>query len=161
MRVALYVWIGLVVNVNVNKIVVIPGFGVNVNVNVNNLLAILARCASAFLRGARHLSLSARNTQVMSHGESATCVGLGCDHLYGHFVFCAGVSIHLHWSMVWFRWVCTASCFLPGICCFLHVTHYKPGAWSVRFVGWADWVDCRCFLSFVSLGVARRGAFSM
>ena len=20
------------------------------------------------------------------------------------------------------------------------------GAWSVRFVGWADWVDCRCFL---------------
>ena len=30
------------------------------------------------------------------------------------------------------------------------------GAWSVRFVGWADWVDCRCFLSFVFLGVARR-----
>ena len=29
-------------------------------------------------------------------------------------------------------------------------------AWSVRFVGWADWVDCRCFLSFVFLGVARR-----
>ena len=29
------------------------------------------------------------------------------------------------------------------------------GAWSVRFVGWADWVDCRCFLSFVFLGVAR------
>ena len=26
------------------------------------------------------------------------------------------------------------------------------GAWSVRFV---DWVDCRCFLSFVILGVAR------
>ena len=24
------------------------------------------------------------------------------------------------------------------------------------FVGWADWVDCRCFLSFVFLGVARR-----
>ena len=30
------------------------------------------------------------------------------------------------------------------------------GAWSVRFVGWADWVDCSCFLSFVFLGVARR-----
>ena len=30
------------------------------------------------------------------------------------------------------------------------------GAWSVRFVGWADWVDCRCFLSFVFLSVARR-----
>ena len=30
------------------------------------------------------------------------------------------------------------------------------GAWSVRFVGWADWVDCRGFLSFVFLGVARR-----
>ena len=30
------------------------------------------------------------------------------------------------------------------------------GAWSVRFVGWADWVECRCFLSFVFLGVARR-----
>ena len=30
------------------------------------------------------------------------------------------------------------------------------GAWSVRCVGWADWVDCRCFLSFVFLGVARR-----
>ena len=30
------------------------------------------------------------------------------------------------------------------------------GAWSVRFIGWADWVDCRCFLSFVFLGVARR-----
>ena len=30
------------------------------------------------------------------------------------------------------------------------------GAWSVRFVGWADWVDCRCFLCFVFLGVARR-----
>ena len=29
-------------------------------------------------------------------------------------------------------------------------------AWSVRFVGWADWVDCRCSLSFVFLGVARR-----
>ena len=29
------------------------------------------------------------------------------------------------------------------------------GAWSVRFVGWADWVDCRCFLSFVFLGGAR------
>ena len=30
------------------------------------------------------------------------------------------------------------------------------GAWSVSFVGWADFVDCRCFLSFVFLGVARR-----
>ena len=30
------------------------------------------------------------------------------------------------------------------------------GACSVRFVGWADWVVCRCFLSFVFLGVARR-----
>ena len=30
------------------------------------------------------------------------------------------------------------------------------GALSVRLVGWADWVDCRCFLFFVFLGVARR-----
>ena len=30
------------------------------------------------------------------------------------------------------------------------------GALSVRFVGWADWVDCRRFLSLVVLGVARR-----
>ena len=30
------------------------------------------------------------------------------------------------------------------------------GALSVRFVGWADWVDCRGFLFFVFLGVARR-----
>ena len=30
------------------------------------------------------------------------------------------------------------------------------GAWSVRCVGWADWVDCRCFLSFVFLSDARR-----
>ena len=31
------------------------------------------------------------------------------------------------------------------------------GPWSVRFVGWANWVDCRCFLFFlVFLGVARR-----
>ena len=30
------------------------------------------------------------------------------------------------------------------------------GASSVRFAGWADWVDCRCFLSSVFLGVARR-----
>ena len=30
------------------------------------------------------------------------------------------------------------------------------GAWSVRCVDWADWVDCRCFLSFVYLGDARR-----
>ena len=30
------------------------------------------------------------------------------------------------------------------------------GAWSVRCVGWADWVDCSCFLSFVFLGDARR-----
>ena len=30
------------------------------------------------------------------------------------------------------------------------------GAWSVRCVGRADWVDCRCFLSFVFLGDARR-----
>ena len=28
--------------------------------------------------------------------------------------------------------------------------------WTVRFVGWADWVDCRCFLFLVFLGVARR-----
>ena len=27
------------------------------------------------------------------------------------------------------------------------------GAWSVRFVGWADWVDCRFFLSFVFLAL--------
>ena len=36
------------------------------------------------------------------------------------------------------------------------------GAWSVRFVGWADWVDCRCFLVFC---IPRRcqalGAFSV
>ena len=37
-----------------------------------------------------------------------------------------------------------------------HQLHKRAtGAWSVRFVGWADWVDCRCFLSFVFLGVAR------
>ena len=36
----------------------------------------------------------------------------------------------------------------PHVC----VTRRK----SVRFVGWADWVDCRCSLSFVFLGVARR-----
>ena len=30
------------------------------------------------------------------------------------------------------------------------------GAWSVRCVGRVDWVDCRCFLSFVFLGGARR-----
>ena len=30
------------------------------------------------------------------------------------------------------------------------------GAWSVRCVSWGDWVDCRCFLSFVLLGDARR-----
>ena len=34
------------------------------------------------------------------------------------------------------------------------------GAWSVRFFGWADWVDCRCFLSFVFLAVARRSELS-
>ena len=37
------------------------------------------------------------------------------------------------------------------------VTRRKQlGAWSVRFVGWANWVDCRCLLFFVFLGVARR-----
>ena len=30
------------------------------------------------------------------------------------------------------------------------------GAWSVRCVGWADWVDGRCFPSLVFLGDARR-----
>ena len=30
------------------------------------------------------------------------------------------------------------------------------GAWSVRCVGWVDWVNCRCLLSFVFLGSARR-----
>ena len=30
------------------------------------------------------------------------------------------------------------------------------GAWSVRCVGWAGWVDCRCFLSSVFLSNARR-----
>ena len=30
------------------------------------------------------------------------------------------------------------------------------GAWSVRCVVWADWIDCRCFLSLVFLGDARR-----
>ena len=31
------------------------------------------------------------------------------------------------------------------------------GPWSVRFVGWANWVDCRCFFFFfLFLGVARR-----
>ena len=29
-------------------------------------------------------------------------------------------------------------------------------AWSVRCVGRVDWVACRCFLSFVFLGGARR-----
>ena len=32
----------------------------------------------------------------------------------------------------------------------------RERAWSVRCVGWADWVDCRCFLSFVFLGDVRR-----
>ena len=36
-------------------------------------------------------------------------------------------------------------------------THTSFGnAWSVMCVGWADLVDCRCFLSFVFLGDARR-----
>ena len=30
------------------------------------------------------------------------------------------------------------------------------GAWSMRCLGWADWIDCRCFLSCVFLGDARR-----
>ena len=30
------------------------------------------------------------------------------------------------------------------------------GAWSVRCVSRVDWVDCRCFLSFVFLSGARR-----
>ena len=30
------------------------------------------------------------------------------------------------------------------------------GAWSARCVGRVDWVDCRCFLSFVFLSGARR-----
>ena len=28
------------------------------------------------------------------------------------------------------------------------------GAWSVRFVGWAGWVDGRFFLTFMFLGVS-------
>ena len=31
-----------------------------------------------------------------------------------------------------------------------------PAHTAVTFVGWANWVDFRCFLSFVFLGVARR-----
>ena len=46
-------------------------------------------------------------------------------------------------------------CYLV-LCVSLAVLSVMLGAWSVRFAGWADWVDCRCFLSFVFLGVARR-----
>ena len=46
-------------------------------------------------------------------------------------------------------------CYLV-VCVSRAVLSVVLGAWSVRFVGWADWVDCRCFLSFVFLGVARR-----
>ena len=42
------------------------------------------------------------------------------------------------------------------LCVSRAVLSVELGAWSVRFVGWANWVDCRCFLSFVFLGVARR-----
>ena len=49
---------------------------------------------------------------------------------------------------------CTAAVLL--LCVSRAVLSVVLGAWSVRFVGWADWVDCRCFLSFVFLGVARR-----
>ena len=54
---------------------------------------------------------------------------------------------------------CTAAVFigvmrLPG--CPFGSAWCTKHAWSVRFVGWANWVDYRCFLSFVFLGVARR-----
>ena len=42
------------------------------------------------------------------------------------------------------------------LCVFQAVLSVVLGAWSVMFVGWADWVDCRCFFSCVFLGVARR-----
>ena len=42
------------------------------------------------------------------------------------------------------------------LCVSLAVLSVVLGAWSVRFFGWADRVDCRCFLSSVFLGVARR-----
>ena len=50
---------------------------------------------------------------------------------------------------------CTAAV-LFGVMLSRAVLSVVLGAWSVRFAGWADWVDCRCFLSFVFLGVARR-----
>ena len=46
-------------------------------------------------------------------------------------------------------------CYLV-VCVSRAVLSVVLGARSVRFVGWADWVDCRCFLSFVFLGVAKR-----
>ena len=34
------------------------------------------------------------------------------------------------------------------------------GPWSVRFVGWANWVDCRCFLFFWLCSSALPGVWS-
>ena len=49
---------------------------------------------------------------------------------------------------------CTAAVLV--LCVSLAVLSIVLGAWSVRCVGRVGWVDCRCFLSFVFLGGARR-----
>ena len=53
---------------------------------------------------------------------SASC-GVGCDHVWDYFTFCAGVS---GWSMTWFRSGCTASCGWH-MCCIV----VRGDAWPV------------------------------
>ena len=81
-------------------------------------------------------------------------------------------SAHTHTQML-HATIVGVSCLLcssalPGVWSFLRVTRNHPaiatpprvsivlGAWSVRCVGWAGWVGCRCFLPFVFLGGAGR-----
>ena len=51
---------------------------------------------------------------------------------------------------------CAEACTAAVLCASWAVLSVVLGAWSVRCVRWADWVDCRCFLYFVFLGDARR-----
>ena len=51
---------------------------------------------------------------------------------------------------------CAEACTAAVLCVSRAVLSVVLGAWSVRCVGRVDWVDCRCFLSFVFLGGARR-----
>ena len=51
-------------------------------------------------------------------------------------------------------------CYLV-LCVSLAVISIVLGAWSVRCVDRVDWVDCRCFLSVVVLGGARRLELSL